>query len=115
MSSLSPAVAAALEALALIEESVLDWAPAVTATPRAIARARSAENISFEIERIIYSSTIGPYPDLSVNAALFDGVSHAIDGQHVGSNAIINIVQLSVAHNILERVHHDVFQLFVHH
>jgi hypothetical protein len=44
MSSFSPTAAAALEALALIEESALDCAPAVPAIPKARVVANIAEN-----------------------------------------------------------------------
>jgi|SRR5580704_6103804 hypothetical protein len=44
-----------------------------------------------------------------VNPALPDGVGHAIDGQHVGRDAVVHVMGLGVAHHILKRRHHDVF------
>ena len=50
-----------------------------------------------------------------VNAALADGVSHAINRQHVCRNPVVHIVGLGVADNVLEGVHHDVLKLLVDH
>src|SRR5437764_14150713 len=82
MSSFSPTAAAALEALALIEESVLDCAPAVPAIPRARATAKNAQN---NIREKVFMTTpsVDSIRPLRVNSPLFDGVSHAINGQHV--------------------------------
>src|ERR1700722_2794829 len=39
---------------------------------------------------------------LGVNAALADGVSHAVDGQHIGGDAIIHFVGLGITHHVAE-------------
>src|ERR1700730_14257006 len=46
-------------------------------------------------------------PCLRVNAALLNGESHPVDGQHIGGNAIVDRVRLSVAHHITEAVRQD--------
>src|SRR5690349_2972873 len=52
---------------------------------------------------------------LGVNAALADGVGHAINSQHISGNAVIDGVGLGVFHHRLERLAHDVLQLLVDH
>ena len=44
---------------------------------------------------------------LSVNPALPDGVSHAVNRQHVSRNAIVDIVGFRVANDVLESFLHD--------
>ena len=39
---------------------------------------------------------------LGVDSALADGVGHAVDGQHVGGDAVVDAVGLGVAHHIVE-------------
>src|SRR4051812_19686679 len=111
MSSFSPTAAAALEALAPIEGSVLDCAAAVPVMPMTRGMAKITENNIRETVFMIFSPFM--MLGLRVNSPLFDGVSHAIDGQHVRGNTVVYIVQLGVMNDILKRVHHDVFQLFV--
>jgi len=50
---------------------------------------------------------------LCVNAALADGDSHPINGQHIGSNAVVDVVGLGIADHILEAVAQDGLQLLV--
>src|SRR6185437_14261781 len=114
MSSFSPTAAAALEVLALIEESVLDCAPAVAAIPRARDKAKIAENNIREKVFMILSPSYS-YSALRVDSPLFDGISHAIDGQHVRRNTIVYVVQLRIMDNILKGVDHNVFQLLIDH
>ena len=39
---------------------------------------------------------------LGVNTALADSVRYAVDGQHVGCNAIVDAMGLCVAHHVFE-------------
>src|SRR4029077_7878250 len=52
---------------------------------------------------------------LGVNATLANSVSHAVDGQHIGCDAIVNLVSLGVANDIAEGRDHDFFQLLINH
>ena len=52
---------------------------------------------------------------LSVNASLADCVSHAINRQHVCRNAIVDLVGLRVADDVLERRLHNGIELLVDH
>src|ERR1019366_10189882 len=55
-----------------------------------------------------------PYP-LGVDSALADGERHAVDRQHVGRDAVVDMMGLGIAHHGLERLDHDVLQLLVDH
>src|SRR5208282_6308776 len=48
-----------------------------------------------------------------VNSALADRIGHAIDGQHVGCDAIVHLVGLGVADDVPEGRNHDFFQLLI--
>src|ERR1035438_7361056 len=48
-----------------------------------------------------------------VDAPLLDGIGHAVDGQHIGGNAVVYVVGLGVAHHIFEAVAEDGLQLLV--
>src|SRR5947209_12246579 len=100
MSSFSPTAATALEALALIEESVLDCALAVPATPKPRAMAKIDENMIRE-KVLMTTPSVNSIRPLRVNSPLFDGVSHAIDGQHVRGNTVVYVVHLSIMNDIL--------------
>src|SRR5207302_1808100 len=50
---------------------------------------------------------------LGVNPAKFQREAHAVDGQHVGSNAVIDPMGFGIAHYFIEAVLHDVLQAFV--
>src|SRR5450755_3397874 len=54
-------------------------------------------------------------PCLRVNATLLYGESHPVDGQHIGGNAIVDRVRLSVANHIAEAFRQDALQLLVDH
>jgi hypothetical protein len=43
------------------------------------------------------------FPFLGVDAALPDGVGHAVDRQHVCSDAIVHAVRFGVAYDVVER------------
>jgi len=51
---------------------------------------------------------------LRVEAALANVIGHAVNGQHVGRDAVIHAMSFGVADHIFERRPHDVFQLLVH-
>ncbi len=50
---------------------------------------------------------------LCVDAALLDGERHAVDGQHVGGDAVVDVVGLGVADHVVEAVAQDGLQLLV--
>src|SRR5580658_6302424 len=47
---------------------------------------------------------------LSVNSPLADGVGHAINGQHVGCDAVVDLVGFRITDYIFERRYHDALQ-----
>jgi len=50
---------------------------------------------------------------LGVDAALFGGVGYAVDGQHVGGDAIVDIVGLGVGDYVAEALGHDIVEALV--
>src|ERR1017187_4193629 len=52
---------------------------------------------------------------LGVNSALANGISHAVDGQHIGCDAIVDAVSLGITDHVSERRDHNLFQLLVDH
>ena len=50
---------------------------------------------------------------LGVDAALFGGVRYAVDGQHVGGDAVVYVVGLGVGDYVVEALAHDVVQALV--
>src|ERR1700683_1928744 len=75
-----------------------------------IARAAANTTVTTPV-----SKTSSSLPPSGVNAALADGVGHAINGQHIGCDAIVDLVRLGVANYIAEGRNHDLFKLLVHH
>src|SRR5437899_900649 len=68
--------------------------------------------------RTCFSGVLPTSPDFSrlllgVNPAKFQREAHAVDGQHVGSNAVIDPMGFGIAHYFIEAVLHDVLQAFV--
>ena len=45
--------------------------------------------------------------------ALLDGKRHPVDGQHIGGDAVVNVVGLGIAHYIVEAVAQDAFQMLL--
>ena len=70
------------------------------------------QRASTEVEAQIHEPLV-PKDSLCVDTALPDGVRHAINGQHVRRDAIVDVVGLSVANHVVKRRLHDAFQLFV--
>ena len=50
---------------------------------------------------------------LRVDAALLDGEGDAVDGEHVGGDAVVDVVGLGVADHVVEAVAQDGFELLV--
>ncbi len=50
---------------------------------------------------------------LCVDAALFRGVGYAVDGEHVGGDAVVDAVSLGVGDDIIEAFGHDVVETLV--
>src|ERR1700689_5278226 len=50
---------------------------------------------------------------LSVNSPLADGVGHAINGQNLGRDAVVDLVGFRITDHIFERRYHDALQLLV--
>ena len=50
---------------------------------------------------------------LGVDAALFGGVGYAVDGQHVGCDAVVDVVVSGVGDDVVEAVGHDVVEALV--
>src|SRR5438552_6132943 len=48
-----------------------------------------------------------------VDAALFGGVGYAVDGQHVGCDAVIDVVGAGVGDDVVEAFGHDVVEALV--
>ena len=48
-----------------------------------------------------------------VDATLFGGVSYAVDGQHVGGDAVVDAVGSGVVDDVVEALGHDVVQTLV--
>ena len=48
-----------------------------------------------------------------VDAALFGGVSYAVDGEHVGCDAVVDVVGLGVGDNVVEAFGHDAVETLV--
>src|SRR5437868_1481993 len=51
---------------------------------------------------------------LSVDAAHFQCIRHAIDGQHIRRYAIVDLVCFRVAYHFIKRIFHYIQQPFVH-
>ena len=51
--------------------------------------------------------TTGKY--LCVDAALLEGERYAIDGQHVGCDAVVDVVGFGIPHHVVEAVAQDGF------
>src|SRR6202789_3324537 len=52
-------------------------------------------------------------PALRVDAALFGGVGHAVDGQHVGGDAVVDVVGDGELEDVVEAVDHDAIEALV--
>src|SRR5437667_277416 len=52
---------------------------------------------------------------LGVNAALANGIGHAVNCEHVGRNAIVDAVSFRITDNVFESGLHDVLELLVDH
>src|SRR5262249_54988206 len=50
-----------------------------------------------------------------VNSSLFDGVRYAVNRQHIRRDAVVYIVIFCITDYIVERAHHDIFELLVDH
>jgi hypothetical protein len=50
---------------------------------------------------------------LGVDAALFGGIGYAVDGEHVGCDAVVDAVSLGVGNDIIEAFGHDVVETLV--
>src|SRR5271165_3746004 len=60
------------------------------------------------------SESSEPYEkELRVDAALLDGERNAIDRQHIGGDAVVDVVGFGVTDHILEAVAQDGFKLLV--
>ena len=51
---------------------------------------------------------------LCINSALLDGVGHSINRQHIGRNAVVNVMGLRVVHHIVKRGYHDALKLLIY-
>src|SRR5205807_6171331 len=52
---------------------------------------------------------------LGVNAALANGIGHAVNCQHVSRNAVVDAVSFRITDNVFESGPHDVLELLVNH
>src|SRR6202789_1826826 len=52
-------------------------------------------------------------PALRVDAALFGGVGYAVDGQHVGRDAVVDVVSDGELEDVVEAVDHDAIEALV--
>src|SRR5258707_4645532 len=48
-----------------------------------------------------------------VDAALFSGVGYAVDGEHVGCDAVVDVVSAGVGDYVVEAFGHDVVEALV--
>src|SRR5271168_614728 len=48
-----------------------------------------------------------------IDAALFGGVGYAVDGEHVGGDAVVDVVSGGVGDNVVEALGHDVVETLV--
>src|SRR5882757_10577886 len=48
-----------------------------------------------------------------VDAALFGGVGYAVDGQHIGCDAVVDVVGAGVGDDVVEAFGHDVVEALV--
>src|SRR4051812_2226623 len=96
--ALAPVAAGALAACALAVDTFVKASPRTT----------TSSNANIPLLRIVNSS-------LSVNSALLDRVGHAVDCQHVGRDPVVDLMGLGETDYVIERAHHNVFKLIIHH
>src|SRR6266852_8574957 len=51
---------------------------------------------------------------LGINSAELEGAGDAVDGQHIGRNAVVDLVQFREAHYFIKGIVHDVEEALVH-
>src|SRR4051812_40911566 len=72
-------------------------------------------SLDYRIWGVPHTSLAGVGSGLCVDSALFDGECHAVDGQHIGRDAIVDAMRLGVADHLIERLHHDGLELVIDH
>src|SRR5207248_10944834 len=90
----------------------------VWAIPAPLSRQKANTNRSaWAIRRFIVPPSQAVVFDRysGIDAALAISISHHINGEHVGGNAIVDVVGFVVAHHVVKGSLHDVLELLVNH